>query len=149
MIPEDKKLIIQIQRLGSKFVALERGFVCQHREVKLHASEIHLMKTVAIYPDVNASGIARLLGVTKGAISQTLSRLVKKGVLSKETDTSNRNELKISLTPFGTEALNAFEEQNAGQWNDFSKYLGSLSKKEREKIMGFLASLEVFLNSII
>jgi len=149
MSTEDKKLFMQIQRVGNKFVSLERGLVFQHGQVKLHASEIHLMKTVAIYPDVNATGMAKLLGVTKGAISQTLSRLVKKGVVSKESDPLTRNELKISLTAFGTEALSAFDRQNAGQRKDFSTHLESLSQEDREKIMGFLVSLEAFLNSLM
>ncbi len=106
------------------------------------------MQAVALYPDLNAVGIAKLLGVTKGAISQTLSRLEKKGVLSKESDPLNRNELKITLTPLGSAALNAFEGANADQWQEFTTYLESLSSEEHEKIMGFLARLEAFLKSL-
>ena len=106
------------------------------------------MQTVALYPEVNASGMARLLGVTKGAISQTLSRLEKKGILSKESDPYNKNELKISLTSFGDAALNAFDEHNADQWEDFNMYLESLSMDEHKKIMDFLARLETYLNSL-
>lgn len=148
MRPEDKYLLVQIQRVGNKFVALERGLVFQHGECKLHPSEMHLMQMVALYPEVNASGIAKLLGVTKGAISQTLSRLEKKGILSKESDPLNKNELKISLTPFGGAALNAFDEHNADQWEDFNRYLNSLSMEEHGTITGFLARLETFLNSL-
>ena len=148
MRPKDKNLLVQIQRVGNKFVALERGLVFQHGDVKLHASEIHLMQTVLLYPQLNASGIAKLLGVTKGAISQTLSRLEKKGILSKESDPLNRNELKISLTPLGDAALNAFDGHNAGQWQAFTTYLERLSREDHEKIMVFLARLEAFLNSL-
>lgn len=148
MRPKDKSLLVQIQRVGNKFVALERGLVFQHGDVKLHAAEIHLMQTVLLYPQITASGMAKLLGVTKGAISQTLSRLEKKGVLSKESDPLNRNELKISLTPLGDAALNAFDSHNAGQWQAFTTYLESLSREEHEKIMFFMARLEDFLNSL-
>ena len=148
MTTEHEKLFMKIQRVGNRFVSLERGLVFQHREVKLHASEIHLMKTLVYHPDVNASALAKLLGVTKGAVSQTLSRLEQKGVLSKLADSLNRNELKMSLTPSGSEALNAFDAENAGRWNDFLTYIESLSKDEHETIMGFLANLEAFLSSL-
>ena len=46
----------------------------------------------------NATKIADELGVTKGAVSQTLTRLEKKGVLVKTKDASNKNELSLQFT---------------------------------------------------
>ena len=53
--------------------------------------------------NTNASGIAKQFGLTKGAISQTLSRLEKKGIINKTKDPYKKNELTLSLTNFGEE----------------------------------------------
>lgn len=146
---DEKVLFEHVQRVGSKFIALDKGFVFLYRETKLYASEIHLMKTVDYNPDVNASGIAKLLGVTKGAVSQTVSRLVRKGVIVKERDSSCNNELKLSLTSYGKGALTAFHIQNGSQWRDFINYLESLPNQEYQIVIGFLAKMEAFLDSLM
>jgi DNA-binding MarR family transcriptional regulator len=146
---DEKVLFEYVQRVGSKFIALEKGFVFLYGETKLYASEIHLMKAVDYNPNVNASGLARLLGVTKGAVSQTVSRLVQKGVIVKERDWSHNNELKISLTSCGKGALTAFHTQNGSQWKDFIKYLDGLPNGEYQIIIGFLAKMEAFLDSLM
>jgi DNA-binding MarR family transcriptional regulator len=45
------------------------------------------------------------LQLTKGAVSQTISRLCKKGVLQKTKDPFQKNELTLCLTPLGQKAL--------------------------------------------
>lgn len=146
---DEKVLFEHVQRVGSKFIALEKGFVFPYRETKLYAAEIHLMKAVDYNPEVNASGLAKLLGVTKGAISQTVSRLVQKGVVVKERDSSYSHELKISLTSFGKGALTAFYTQNGSQWRDFIRYLEELTDEEYRIAIGFLARMEAFLDSLM
>ena len=48
---------------------------------KLYPSEIHLLLLIDAQSQLNATGLAERLGLTKGAVSQTLTRLEKKGVL--------------------------------------------------------------------
>ena len=51
------------------------------------------------------------LGITKGAISQIVSNLEKKGYLTREVDKSNRRKLVLTLTPEGRDALcQAYDE---------------------------------------
>ncbi len=142
------KLIEQIQRIGSGFDALKKGPLFRYQGVALYSSEIHLMNTVTNNPDVNATGIAKILGLTKGAVSQTLSKLEAKGIFGKENDPSYKNELKIWLTPFGVSALKAFHKQFAHQWSEFSEFLDALSDEERGVISRFLSELNDFLGSL-
>lgn len=45
----------------------------------LSHTEIHLIEIIGDNKDLGVTDIARLIGVTKGAVSQTLKRLEKKG----------------------------------------------------------------------
>jgi DNA-binding MarR family transcriptional regulator len=146
MIGKAKKLFEQIQSVGDKFIALEKGFVFQHEEVKLYPSEIHLMKMVDHNPAFNATNIAKLLGVTKAAISQTLLRLEKKGIVAKGSGPFC-HELRIMLTPLGKDALTAFHKHNYRQWGNFARYCERLPRTRQRAISRFFARLEGFLNS--
>lgn len=146
MISKGKQLFEQIQRVGGTFIALEKGFVFQHKEVKLYPSEIHLMKMVDHNPGFNATDIAKLLGVTKAAISQTVFRLEKKGIIAKGSGPFG-HVLRIMLTPFGKDALTAFHKHNYRQWSDFSRYCERLPRRKYRAIRRFLSRLEGFLNS--
>ena len=144
---ERQHLVEQIQSLSSAFVALERDFAFHHGGAKLHASEIHFMTAVAADPGGNATSLAQRLEVTKGAVSQTMGRLVKKGVIRKESGTSN-NELRVLLTPLGSRALQAFHERTAAQWKGFSDHVAGLSRDEYQVITGFLSKLRTFLREV-
>ena len=137
----------QVQGLAGAFVAVERDFAFRHGDVALHASEIHLMKAVAFNPGSNAKSLAQRLGVTKGAVSQTMTRLEKKDVIRKESGSGN-NEIRVLLTPSGREALEAFHRQTAAQWKGFSDYVADLSEEERQVIIGFLGKLRSFLREL-
>ena len=77
-------------------------------------AELTLMKAIvdnAIDSDenVNISDIQGYLFVTKGAISQMLGSLEKKGLISREINKKNRRKLIITLTPAGEELLRKLE----------------------------------------
>ena len=79
---------------------------------------------------INATKMAERLGVTKGAISQTLSRLEKKGVLHKIKDPYHKNELTASFTPLGQEALEQYRELRASFQKQYADYFSTLSESE-------------------
>ena len=83
--------------------------------------------------DTNATEIAKQLGLTKGAVSQTVSRLEKKGIIVKTKDPYNKNELTLSLTPFGKKAYKLCESTQASFIGAHDGYLEKLSVSWNEK----------------
>ena len=92
--------------------------------------------------DTNATEIAKQLGLTKGAISQTISRLEKKGIILKTKDPYNKNELTLSLTTLGKKAYKLCESTQASFIEAHEGYLAKLNSKEKEVIFSFLQHLE-------
>jgi len=73
-------------------------------------AELTLMRAIvdnALDSDanVNISDIQGYLFVTKGAVSQMLGSLEKKGYISRDINKKNRRKLIITLTPTGEELL--------------------------------------------
>jgi DNA-binding MarR family transcriptional regulator len=85
--------------------------------------------------------MAETLGVTKGAVSQTLARLVRKGILTKEKDPYNKNELAITLTPLGKRAYAQCQQYAASILAQLEQIIRSFSEDEQEVIERFVAQL--------
>lgn len=99
-------------KIGDLLLSVIRNFV-EHdtkaryfgTDTKLNHSEIHMIQFIKEQKErLHISAIARKLGITKGAVSQTIKRLEKKGFVLKEVDTENKSRLLIRLTPKGEKA---------------------------------------------
>jgi len=88
--------------------------------------------------------MAARLGVTKGAVSQTLARLEKKGILNKTKDPQNKNELTVHFTQLGKDVLKEQIELRKTFHEQYAKYFSNISEKEKAIIMGFLKKMEEF-----
>lgn len=98
--------------------------------------------------DTNATEIANQLGLTKGAVSQTISRLEKKGIISKTKDPYNKNELTLSLTGFGNEAYSHCLSTQASFIRAHEAYVEKLDPKEKEVVSRFLHHMEKAIDDL-
>lgn len=67
---------------------------------KLHFAEVHTIAMVGRHRQINMTMLAEQMGVTRGAISQTIAKLAGKGFIKREK-TTNRKEVNLSLTVKG------------------------------------------------
>jgi DNA-binding MarR family transcriptional regulator len=142
------KIAGQIRRVINRSIILEKRSILHHEDLRLYPSEIHLLQVIREDADLSAGEMARKLGLTNGAISQTLNRLEKKGVINKNKDPALKNKVTATLTETGSAALLRFEEKQETTMKAFSSYLAGLSDNERAVIGGFLFRLEEFLKSL-
>lgn len=96
----------------------------------------------------NATRIADRLGVTKGAVSQTLSRLEKKGVLRKTKDPYNRNELTLEFTTFGAAAFDHYSIHAAEILKKHDRYLEGFTDEEKGTVLRFLVEVEKIFDDV-
>jgi DNA-binding MarR family transcriptional regulator len=95
-----------------------------------------------------ATGMAEELGITKGAISQTVTRLERKGLLTKERNPQAKNELTLSFTPLGRRAARRYQKLQIVIWGRFDAYLQSVSAGERSAIGRFLREMSSILDEV-
>lgn len=145
---EPKKLAAQIRRVTNRLIFLEKRSVLQQGGLRLHPSEIHLMQVINEQPDLSAGEMAQRLGVSNGAVSQTMARLERKGVIKKFKDPSLKNRVTAAFTAAGKEAIDRFEAQQATSVESFANYLSGLSSTEKEAIGRFLSQVDTFLNGL-
>ncbi len=106
------------------------------------------MQVIRERPGLNAGEMAQKLGVSNGAVSQTLARLERKGVIKKYREPALKNRVTAAFTDLGKEAIERFEEKQASSGKSFSTYLAGLSERDRKIIGSFLSQVEEFLNRL-
>jgi DNA-binding MarR family transcriptional regulator len=92
----------------------------------LYFTEIHTITMVGKNKEVNMTQLADMMGVTKGAISQTIRKLVSKNFITKSNDI-NRKEINLSLSEKG---LIVYKGQESFQKELFT-FAGSLYERAR------------------
>lgn len=145
---KDSPLSAQISRVINQLLFLEKRSVFTCRGITLHPSEIHVMGVLVEDAEANVTAIAEALGITKGAVSQTLSRLEKKGMITKTRDPLNKNELKVRFTPAGRRTIDAFAKVRADTDRRYDAYLSGLTDAERHTIRTFLTQVEQFITDL-
>lgn len=141
-------LSTQLMRIINKLIFLEKRSIFEYQGIKLYPSEIHLMQVVATSPHLPAVEMAKLLGVTKGAVSQTMTRLVNKGIVHKEKNPEQGKKLSVTFTELGQAALEYHAEQNRILFDEYESYLSAVSRDERAVIQAFLKNVEMFVDRL-
>lgn len=70
----------------------------------LYFTEVHTIDMIGRNRKVNVTRLAELMGVTKGAISQTIRKLASKGLIMRQA-TRKRKEVTLSLTEKGLKVV--------------------------------------------
>lgn len=96
-----EKISYTLLRVILKFQDIDKQTCFYGTDEQLFNSEIHMIKAIKENEGIHVTGLAHLLGVTKGAVSQILAKLEKKGLIVKEKDVDNQSRLVLRLTPKG------------------------------------------------
>lgn len=136
-----QELVAQILAAVDKILHVEKGQVLRAEGVALHPSEIHMLLFLHDRPDANAKEIAHRFSVTKGAVSQTLSRLESKGVLTKKRSPESPTELSLSLTELGENMMVHALRLKENAQRRFAAHLSAMTESDREAVGRFFRSL--------
>lgn len=107
-------------------------------DVDIYRSEIHIVKIIGEHEELYVSEIAKLIGVTKGTISQIVRRLEDKGLVNKYPDPANNTRQMVRLTSKGKKAHKAHDNYHSQKYVEMQKFLNGLNEEQ-------LALLDTFL----
>lgn len=136
-------------RISYKLLGGDRMSLTYGTDVKIHGSEIHMICHIRRNPGSHLSGIARQIHVTRGAVSQIVSKLVKKGLVCKQADEENGRRILLSLTEKGEKAYMGHQRLH-GQFNKrVEAIMKPYDQGQSELIDGFVKSLEAAVDELI
>lgn len=107
----------------------------------LNMGEFDLLATLRRSGDPYQLTPGRLVAssmVTSGAITARLDRLVEKGLVTRETDPSNRRSVIVTLTPEGLVLVDRTVELHVA---NEERLLAPLNRRQRDQLAGLLRTL--------
>lgn len=99
-----KKISYTFLRIVTKLTEIDKKTRYYGTDQPLFEAEIHMIKSIKENEGIHVTGLSNLLGVTKGAVSQIIMKLERKGMIVKDTDPRNLSRLILRLTPKGETA---------------------------------------------
>jgi DNA-binding MarR family transcriptional regulator len=98
--------------------------------------EIHMIEAIGSRPGANVTAVAQGLGVTKGAVSQMVSRLAKKGYVRGETTKGGGNEVSLVLSVKGKTAYAGHAKYHAAMYARIFKGITDEEMAVLVKVLG-------------
>lgn len=99
----------------------------------LYVSEIHAIHVIGNWPEINMTQLAEISGITKGAISQTVKRLLAKRYIARYK-TRNNKEVNLRLSDKGYIIFQGYQAFNNEMLVFAEKLYENASPRDREMV---------------
>jgi DNA-binding MarR family transcriptional regulator len=142
-----------IEEAANRFNRVIRKFKIAGRVPKDHgtgellfSSEIHTIVAISENQKINITELAKKLGVTKGTISQLVSKLEGKGYLKRVKGVKNQKEVLLEVTKKGLKAKVGHDHFH----DELNKsFLKGITKEQFVSFNDVLKNIEAFVDNII
>ncbi len=139
----------QINRISNKLNLLEKEPRDYGSDTLLYPSEIHVVATIAANPDVHMSEIAKILGVTRGAIMQLVLKLEKKELVERYKKDNDNKKVFLKLTSRGKKAALGHEQYHRKMYEDLFMLMKKFKISDLEFIKTVNDSFESYIDSFL
>ena len=136
-------------RIIHKFKELEKIPVDHGTGDLLYASEINTLELIGKFPGINLTQLAQKKAVTKGAVSQTVAKLVKKNLVSRNQAPDNDKEIFLELTTGGEIAFENHEKFHAKYDSAMIEKLSGMSNEQYKLVSDTFELLEITIDSYL
>jgi DNA-binding MarR family transcriptional regulator len=131
----------------NKYNALEKVPVKLMKGHTLYHSERHMIDNIGENPEMNITEFAQSLGVTKGAVSQVVSKLETKGMVRRRRKSDNEKEVILSLTREGADLYRMHKKVNEESLLPLYNKLKKYSDEEIDFLIDMFRWINGFLDS--
>lgn len=136
-----RKLSQLMERTIHKYIQVEKIKRPYGTDMMLSRVEIHTISAVGDYPDINITSLAKLQGITKGAASQMIYKLVDKGLVEKRVSPNSDTEVCLTLTNLGKTAYESHKKYHETANEKFFEIMKEMPEEVEQQ---YIKVLEVF-----
>ena len=146
----DEKLVKVLHSKSSslyRFISLYNTFMNKPKDYGtgelINMVEIHILTEIEENPGTSVTELARIWNKTKGAISQTVTKLEKKGYITREKREGNDKNILLFATQEGIELSKAHKLYDSKDLIDTLNYL--MKRCTLDEIEGFYKVLNEYI----
>lgn len=141
-----KQLINSFERVMNKYIESEKKPKSYGTEYLLYRSEVHMIDAIGSNNNINVTKLAQILGITKGAVSKKIDKLIEKNFIEKEFLKGNEKEIRLKLTPEGKKIFKGHNEYHEDFYKMLEKEILKLHNNDIEIFMNITNSIEKVLD---
>ncbi|CQR74940.1 hypothetical protein SOV_09590 [Sporomusa ovata DSM 2662] len=141
-------LMDQLVKIAYKLTELESTPIDFGTDELLYPSEIHTIDAIGDQCDT-VTAISLKFGITKGAVSQVILKLHKKGYVHKVRNIAYSKEILLSLTEKGMTAYRAHKKLHKTMDVEMVQLIGGYSDEDLLTFQNMLIQLEKQVNKYI
>ena len=134
-----EKVIVMVESMHTPSFSFGTGIL-------MHTKEIHTIQAIGRHPGINVTKLAEYAGVTKGAVSQTINKLVKKSLVRKTRTPGNDKEVVLELTDLGLIGFQNHEKFHMETLDMAREYYGDQLESKLERINSAADDIYKMLN---
>lgn len=148
-IEEFKRLSGLMERVIHKYNQLEKRPWDYGDGLLLTRPEIHTVMLLSQTPGMSVTAVAQKRGITKGAASQMLYKMVDKGLVEKRVSPDSDAQVSLYLTPLGEEAGRLHDAYHKNNAEPMYQYFQSLPEDTLKALIGTLQIFDRALDTRI
>ncbi|MEA5082556.1 MAG: MarR family transcriptional regulator [Lachnospiraceae bacterium] len=130
------------ERIIHKYTQAEKQKRYYGSDILLTRAEIHTIEAVGNQQGINVTTLAKKLGITKGATSQMIYKLVDKGMVVKTVSPNSDTEVCLNLTSAGTVAFEEHRRYHAEHDSKFFSQVKGIPDEILERIICLMEDFE-------
>lgn len=127
-----------------KFMATEKKQKNYGTDVMLYRGEVHTIEAIGNHSGIGVSDLAKYQGVTKGAVSQMVDKLNKKGLINKAV--SSDNTVSLTLTEKGKSVYIGHKKYHEEYIKMLDNLLSDIPEEAVNKFLYAFDELDKFLD---
>lgn len=141
-----RELTEKFYRLMNKFNELEKRPYDFGIGETMYPSEIHTIEAIGKNSGINVTELAKTLHITKGAASQMITKLKKRGFINKVRSVDNDKEVLLILTDKGKKAFDGHERFHNAMYVDLADYLSNIKKEQIDWVKTAFKKVESYID---
>jgi DNA-binding MarR family transcriptional regulator len=146
---ELEKLSFALVRVAYKLLGGDRMTLSYGTGVNIFGSEIHMICHIKRHPLSHISGIARNIDVSRGAVSQIVKKLEKKGLVTKVKNQENRKQVHLILTEQGEKAYEGHQKLHGVFTENLDTVLQQYTQEQVALISQFINELDISIDKLL
>ena len=141
------KIAQALERIIHKYNKSEEVKRDYGTDLMLTRKKIHTIQLIGQYPQIGISELAERQGVTKGATSQMVKKLVAKGLVVKKQSRALEAEVCLELTPLGQKAFEGHADYHQKMGKQWKEILDPMGEDKLQVLMEFIQLAEKMLDT--
>lgn len=135
-----------MERTIHKYIQAEKQPHSYGPGIMLSQTEIHTIAIIGDHPEINVTELAKQRGVTKGAASQMVYKLVDKGYVQKSVSPNSDTEVCLVLTEQGKVPYEGHKQYHENSGTEFFKSLSDMPEEVQDYFIKILTEFDKSLD---